>query len=481
MQKMTSEMRVLIVDDDKKICDLIKEEIGVPGRTIFCAHELEEGLRIAQNGAVDLVFLDIRMPDGNGLEYLRKFREAPGGPEVIIMTGSSEADSAETALNNGAWDYIQKPAPLSAFTLATARALEYRSARMSVAAPVVLKREKIIGESREIVSCLEMVARSAASDSAVLITGETGTGKELLAHAIHENSRRSGGKFVIVDCSALPENLIESTLFGHEKGSFTGADRAREGLFLNANGGTLFLDEIGELPPSVQRTFLRVLQERRFRPIGGKAEVCSDFRLIAATNRDLREMTKSGQFRSDLLFRITSLWIHLPPLRERKEDIKDITLYCLRNLAERYGTEVKGLSPEFFECLLSFDWPGNVRQLINTIDRAYVMAGREPVLFPQHLPVELRLDLLRKSLVERDESVSSGVDLYPNLLEFRKKMDSDYLAGLMRKTGGDIDAACSISGLSRSHLYALLKSHKLTNIGNRKSEIPDAPSELSDE
>ena len=306
---------------------------------------------------------------------------------------------------------------------------------------------------------------SAGSDANVLISGETGTGKELFAWAIHNNSRRAGKRFVVVDCAALPETLVESILFGYERGAFTGADKAQSGLIKRADGGTLFLDEVGEMPLSVQKSFLRVLQEHKFRQVGGGPEILSDFRLIAATNRDLNSMVQQHRFRKDLLFRLRAFSMELPRLRDRTDDIREIAAHHVSKLSETYGFAKKSFSPDFFEVLHRYDWPGNVRELVNALERAVSAASHEPVLFPKHLPVYIRVHLVRASLEQgQDNTVPSSFFArpLPGLMEVREtsmaEVEQRYLRELMTLTS-DMQEASAISGLSRSRLYALLKKH----------------------
>jgi two-component system NtrC family response regulator len=463
---------LLIIDDDEMMCDMLSTMVRQMGHEVTCANTLQDGLQESSSGDFDVVFLDVRMPDGSGLDVLPRIREAPSCPEVIIVTGFGDPDGAELAIKNGAWDYIEKPSSIKAMTLPLVRALEYRQEKQARKPPIALNREGIVGNSPQMKACIDLVAQAVNSDATVLITGETGTGKELFAYAIHNNSHRANKNFVVVDCAALPENLVESMLFGHERGAFTGADRAQDGLIKQAHGGTLFLDEVGELPLSTQSSFLRVLQERRFRPIGGKQEIGSDFRLVAATNRDLEAMVKNGQFRKELLFRLRSFTIELPPLREHPEDIKELTLHYAAKICERYGTDTKGFSPEFFEALDSYDWPGNVRELVNTMERAIAAARQDPILFPKHLPTHIRIDVARTSLRKEAPVVLSqmgGADplrTLPTLRDFRENAISEaeqqYLYDLMSFTGGDIKDACTISGLSRPRLYALLKKYHIS-------------------
>ncbi|MBN1103639.1 MAG: sigma-54-dependent Fis family transcriptional regulator [Deltaproteobacteria bacterium] len=467
---------ILIIDDDKGFCYTLTQVFKPLAHAVTCVHTLGDGLRETMSGAFDIVFLDVMLPDGNGIDMLPKIHAAPSRPEVIIVTSRGDPDGAELAVRNGAWDYIQKPCSIKEMMLPLLRATQYREQKMAKTSPAALKREDIIGNSLQMKACVDLLAQAAGSEAAVLIAGETGTGKESFALAIHNNSRRADRAFVVVDCAALPESLVESILFGHEKGAFTGADRNREGLIKQADGGTLFLDEVGELPLSVQKTFLRALQERRFRPLGGKREVESDFRLITATNRDLDEMEKGGRFRNDLLFRLRSFMIELPPLRERAGDIRELAMFQTGRLCERYRAGIKGFSPEFLEALMAYEWPGNVRELFQALERALAAAQHDPVLYPKHLPTRIRVKLARESLsvdfpakgsVDGNAANSGGL---PSLKTFRETLvargEREYLAELMSRTQGDIREACRVSGLGQARLYGLLKKHGISRRGN---------------
>jgi two-component system, NtrC family, response regulator len=462
---------ILIIDDDEVFCEMLSRAVGRIGHKVQCVHELEAGFRMATSNTFDVVYLDVHLPDGNGLEMLPKIQEAKSKPEVIIITGAGDPDGAALAIESGAWDYIAKPASLEAMRLPLVRALDYRKQKQSTKKLVAVDHKNIIGEAPCMRQCYDLLAQAAGSDTNVLITGETGTGKELFAVAIHENSSRSKGNFVVVDCAALPDSLIESLLLGHRKGAFTGADANRSGLIAQADGGTLFLDEVGELPFSLQKAFLRVLQERRFRPIGGVNEINSDFRLVAATNRPLEEMVKSGEFRQDLLFRLRSFTIDLPPLRDRKEDITAIAMNHVSTLCSRYNVVTKGFSPEFFDALASWDWPGNVRELIQTVEGIFAVAGNDEILFPKHLPTQLRIQLTRAAL-SVDKATEKSVALpstttqsFQTLRETREsaiaQAEQRYLEDLMAFTHGDIKEVCRISGLARSQLYSLLKKYDI--------------------
>lgn len=457
----------MVVDDDLMLCEMLVEQLVRIGHVARGVSTLSDGLnQVAKNG-YDIVFLDVQMPDGNGLEYLPRFKAAPSSPEVIIMTGKGDSDGAEKAITSGAWGYIGKPHVVRDLLLHLTRALQYREeTRRVMKIPVALKRENIIGSSAEISTCLDQVAKAAASEVSVFVTGETGTGKELFAEAIHENSMRAQSNFVIVDCAALPENLIESTLFGYSKGAFTGADNSRDGLVKHADGGTLFLDEVGELPLTMQKTFLRVLQERRYRPVGSSQEKYSDFRLVAATNRNLEEEVRAGTFRSDLLFRLQAFSIKLPPLKERIGDIRELTTFYIEKLCQRYGQETKGIAPDFIEALFAYDWPGNIRELFQVLEQVLANAIQNPTLFSNHLPKHFRI-LQAQAGIKTAQPVSSSSgdapvgDTFPSWRENKECLEKNYVQELMLRSEGSIKDACRVSKLSRTRLYQLLHKYEL--------------------
>lgn len=463
---------VLVIDDDPSLCQLLERIVRRMGHEVLTAPDIAQGMTAVRAGTFDVVFLDVRLPDGNGLEHIPAIRRAQGRPEVIIMTGLGDPDGAELAIKNGAWDYIEKPSSLDQMMLPLIRALDFRKEREATQHPKVLLREDIVGESTAMRQCLSHMAQCAASDANVLITGETGTGKELFARGIHQNSRRESRSFVVVDCAALPETLVESLLFGHVKGSFTGADKRQRGLIEQADNGTLFLDEVGELPLSLQKSFLRVIQERSFRPIGADQEVGSDFRLIAATNRDLEELAREGRFREDLFFRLRSSHLDLPPLREHREDIQDLLSFHLARICERYNIRSKGYSPDLLDALMAYQWPGNARELVNVLERSVAAAQDDPILFPYHLPTYLRVQLARASVGHGQESAPEAAmapEGFPRELGTLKdvrgaavaRIERQYLMDLMAVTGGDIKKACQLSDLSRGRLYALMKKYDI--------------------
>ncbi len=463
---------VLIVDDEPEISEALSEIVSNLGHFAHYAGSIEEAILETQNAPYDVVFLDINMPDGSGLDALPAIRSSPSKPEVIIITGFDDPNSAETAVKSGAWDYLKKPISPKRALLSIKRVLQYRE--QAGASPSInisdLDLHGIIGKSQGMQRCYEQLAMAAQSDANVLIIGETGTGKELFARAIHKNSSRKNKPFIVVDCGSIAPSLAESELFGHVKGSFTGADKSKAGLIRLAHTGTLFLDEVGELPLSIQKTFLRVLQEHRFRPVGSEKELESRFRVVAATNKDLEAACEKNTFRPELLFRLKGIVITLPPLRKRGDDIRLIAENYLKRLARRYDTKAKDISQEVWEILMAYNWPGNIRELINTLDRAFVAAHNLPVILPVHLPENIRIWALRNKVVAnntpqgiyRFASPGQEESILP-FRQYREKIlshaEKEYLVRLMAHSGGNIQDACRISGLGRTRLYNLLKKH----------------------
>ncbi len=469
-------IQVLIVDGERSSCAMLAESALRLGHEVSVGHTFSECLEKLKSSPPDVVFIDAELPDGNALDALNRVHEAPSSPTVVVMTTHGTPESAERAIRNGAWDYIPKPVSMKEMTLRLSRAVQYRREHHNNGARGI-KRGGIVGNSHAMRGSMEMVKQAADSDLNVLITGETGTGKELFALSIHNNSRRAHENFVVVDCTALPGTLVESILFGYSKGAFTGADRAQDGLIRQAHKGTLFLDEMGELPLPLQKTFLRVLQEHRFRPVGSQKEVESNFRLISATNKNLEQMVEEGKFRGDLLYRLGAMTINLPPLRQHPEDIKDMVAFYVDKVCHRFGVAGKRVSEEFLKYLTKYDWPGNVRELFHVLEHACAAALHEETLFPVHLPRELRINITR-SLFEGngngngqfhdDKDNRKGPEAaaqFLSLKTFRQSAYSDleemYLRNLLTSSSGSIKEACMLSKLSRTRLYGLLKKYNI--------------------
>jgi DNA-binding NtrC family response regulator len=370
--------RILVIDDDLGVGECIQCMLRIAGYESVFVTTAAAGLERAQNEAFDLVVSDLRLPDRSGIDVIRALREASEDTPVILMTSYSSIESAIEALRTGATDYIIKPFNNDDFLYSVERALDEQRMRKENA---MLKRSlkrvyssrRIIGESEGILRVLDMIRRVAASDANVLIEGESGTGKELVAQAIHYASPRADGPFVPINCGAIPADLLESELFGHAKGAYTGAVAAADGLIREASGGTLFLDEISELALNLQVKLLRVLQERQVRPLGSKHTYATDARFLAASNRDLKQAMEQGLFRADLYYRLNVITIHVPPLRERGRDVEILAQHFIEEHSRRLGKRITGMSSAMRDFLYSYHWPGNVRELENLIERSVIL------------------------------------------------------------------------------------------------------------
>lgn len=470
---------VLIIEDNKELSQLISENVRQMGLKSLCAADLAEASLFLGQNAVDLVLLDVKLPDGNGISFIPKIKVCPSNPEIIILTGFGHKEDAVAALNQGAWDYLTKPVQMSQLCDSIKNVFLYKRQYGAEAENVQNVFSKIVGCSYAISQLNAKILKAAESEANVHIFGETGTGKELIAHTIHEYSARADKAFVIVDCSTLTETLGYSTLFGHTQGAYTGASVARDGLIKLAHKGTLFLDEVGELNLEMQKIFLRVLEEKTFIPLGEKYTQYSDFRLISATNKDLASMVKAGTFREDLYYRLCGVQLEIPPLRQRKEDLPLLINERFNQLVKKGGA-LKRVSSETMKIFNAYDWPGNVRELFYVLEMACLMANMFPVILPQHLPKQLRVDtllfaktmqnnaVLDKELLEEKIKSNDTNSLllpdekgfFPTLKEVKERelleIEKKYLLELMNLVGNDMAEACEISGLSKSRLYFIL-------------------------
>ena len=376
--------KILIIDDEKNIREGLAAALEMDGYNTAVAENGEKGLEYVNKGDIDLVITDLRMPGISGEEVLQKITaEIPGLP-VIVLTGHGSIDSAVSAMHSGAYDFLTKPLNLEHLSLVVKRALKNRELQIQnkqLQEEIIKTKpfESIIGKSAEMQKIFQMIQKVAGSKASVLITGESGVGKELVAHAIHNLSPRRENPLVIVNCSALSESLLESELFGHEKGAFTGAMARKRGRFELANGGTIFLDEIGEINQNIQVKILRVLQDKRFERVGGEETLEVDVRVIAATNKDLEEEIKKGNFREDLFYRLNVVHIHVPPLRERKDDIPLLINTFMQEFAKENGKEIKNIDNHARAALYKYSWPGNIRQLKNCMESAVVMCSSDTI------------------------------------------------------------------------------------------------------
>ena len=457
-------MRVLIVDDEADHRDYLAEIISGWHYEIGQAGNGEEALQLFNETSFDIVLSDLMMPKMDGFELLRRLRAQGTLPPTILMTAFGSLEKALHTIHelDGFW-FLEKPIDLTALELLLKRAgahrrlaIENEELRRQLSFTGVLGN--LVGQTAAMQEIFALIRQVAPTSAAVLITGESGTGKELVARALHSNSKRSSGPFVAINCAALPESLIESEIFGHEKGAFTGAVERRAGAMEAAQGGTLFLDELGEMPLPMQAKLLRVLEDLRFRRLGGKQEIQADARIIAATNRDPLKSIKDGSLREDLYYRLNVFQIHLPPLRERKEDIPQIVEAMIQSMNEKHGTKVQNASPAFFEALSGSNWEGNVRELRNVVERAVIIAG-EGALEPKHAPYGIkRADAaVRVERASTESSSGVGVDVGMTIDEAERLLIEATLA----HAGNNKTRAALILGISTKTLHVKLRQYRL--------------------
>jgi len=468
MAGATDAARVLVVEDDRVARQLAVEVLRLDGHDTREAGSAEEALSVLEGGdPFDLVLSDVRMGELDGMGLLAELQQRWPELPVILLTAFGDVDGAMAATQAGAWDYLAKPFDIGALRASVGRALERsRLARERAGAPAEVvppPSSGIIGRSAAMLEVYKLVARVARSTAPVLVLGESGTGKELVARSLHQQSGRAAGPFVALSCAALPESLLESELFGHERGAFTGADRQRRGLFEQASGGTLFLDEIGEVSARMQAQLLRVLQEGELRRVGGGEPVKVDVRVVAATHRDLAAEVKTGRFREDLLFRLRVVTLALPPLRERREDIPALASYFLSRAAEREGRPPPALGAEAMRRLQAHDWPGNVRELRNAVERALAVAAREVVL-PSDLPDELASlpDVAEASTAASHDPLAWD---RPTL----EVLERRYVQRVLRECAGNKSRAAEVLGIDRRTLYRLLDREREEDLSEADS------------
>ncbi|MBN2339900.1 MAG: sigma-54-dependent Fis family transcriptional regulator [Deltaproteobacteria bacterium] len=438
---------------------------------------MEEARQKIETTRFDAIVLDAELAHDAASEYITAFHSSRYLPEILVIQDSPKAEEASTCVQAGAWGVVRYSSSAKKIQRILRQIFQYQTERQRRFPRQELNHPNIIGSSPALKRCFHKMAVAAQGDLNVLITGETGTGKELIASTIHDNSPRRHKPFVVVDCTALPENLVENMLFGHEKGAYTGADDNREGLLREVHGGTLFLDEIGELPLEIQTKFLRILQQKTFRPIGSKTERQSDFRLVAATNQNLEHLVQKKQFREDLLFRLKSMTIVAPPLRDRVDDIEPLTVFHVQKLCAHYNLPSKHFSSDFFDFLSTYDWPGNVRELNQAMERAVLNSNHNPMIYPRDLPDDIRAKIIHASTGTSDsifppryntESVFGflSAESLPPLCDVRtegvRQIECSYFRELLRRHHTDIQKAIQTSGLSRSRFYTLLKKHRLS-------------------
>ncbi len=446
--------RILLVDDDRSMCETLAIVLGKRGFECRWTVSPVEALDIVRTADVDAILTDLNMREMNGLELCERIVEARPELPVIVITAFGSLETAVAAIRVGAYDFITKPPEIDALEVALARAVQHRRLQQEVkqlrqAVAESVSFGNLIGTSASMRAAYDLLHRIADSDASVLITGESGTGKEVAARALHDCGRRRRGPFVAINCSAVPEALLESELFGHVRGAFTDARAARTGLCVQANGGTLLLDEIGDMPLALQPKLLRALQERTVRPVGGDDEVPFDVRVVATTNRDLRSLVDEGRFREDLFFRVNVIHVEMPPLRARGGDVLLLAQRFLDGQAARAGKRVASLSPAAAEKLLAYSWPGNVRELQNCIERAIALTRYEQITVDD-LPETIRAYARSHVLIASDD---------PTELVPLGEVERRYTLRVMEAVGGNKTLAARILGITRKTLYRKLEEY----------------------
>jgi len=454
---------ILIVDDDEVMCHTLSDVLKKMSYEVTSVQRGEDALHYVREGIFDLILLDIILPDMNGLDVLEKIGEIDSDPFVVMMTAYADVQSAVTAMKAGAYDYINKPFEIEELRLTIKKALETKELK----GEVLRLRSKHKDETRDGEICgvspqmdvvrelISLVGKTPRTP--VLVQGESGTGKELVANAIHDQSRRQQKPLIKINCSAIPESLLESELFGHEKGAFTDAKESKQGLIELAQGGTVFLDEISEMKPSLQPKLLRFLETYTLRRVGGKRDIKVDVRVVASTNKDLAQLVEKGEFRKDLYYRIKVMVIELPPLSDRKEDIPILTEYFITQLGKEMGKEIKGVNSQALDLLLAYSWPGNIRELKNVMERATILAKGDCII-PEDLPLELRKNIRGLSIAVSGENWTGKDSLLPLV-----DVERNYILKVLHERGGNKSETARILGVSRSTLREKLNRYRMSS------------------
>jgi DNA-binding NtrC family response regulator len=452
---------ILIVEDEAKMRRLLELNLGEDGFSTLSAGDAESGLKIVRENTVDLVVTDLKLPGMNGLEFLQTIKRQNAALPVVVMTAFGTVETAVEAMKAGASDYVLKPFSLSEMRMVIRKELDVHNLReenrsLREALGKRYAHPNVVARSPKMQEVLATVDRVGPTNSTVLLGGESGVGKDLIARAIHEKSRRAGGPFIKINSTAIPENLLESELFGYEKGAFTGANASKPGKFELADKGTLFLDEIGDVPPVTQVKLLRVLQEREFERLGGTRTVKVDVRLIAATNRDLREALEQGTFREDLYYRLNVVPIDIAPLRQRKEDIPELVNLFISRFAGDSGKPVESITPEAMQILVNYHWPGNVRELQNIIERACALAKG----------VVLKVDDIHLD-VRPTRAVNGTANFLPDGMTL-EQWEDEMIRESLRRANGNKSQAARLLGLSRNALRYRLSKIGITDEGEKE-------------
>ena len=439
-------IRILAVDDEEPFRRLLKKELSRKGFHIDVASDGETALKQLKDNVYDVVLLDIIMPGIDGISLLKQLSSDSPAPAVIVLTGKATVETAVEAMKNGAYDYLTKPYKLDELVIIIGRAYEYRSLRiknMQLQQELIRKEspEGFVVRSRQLKGILSLIRKIAPTDSPVFVQGESGTGKELIANTVWHYSKRKEHPFIALNCATLPENLMESELFGHEKGAFTNAYQTKYGIVEVADKGTLFLDEIGEMPLALQAKLLRFLDSGEFRRIGGNKNLMVDVRIIAATNREMTEIIKAGNFRNDLYFRLNVISITIPPLRERRDDIPELAEYFLVKYRQKLSKSISGFEPEALDVLGGYHWPGNVRELENVVERAVIICDAD----------RIRAEDLSIAAAPADGRGTASASL--------EEIEKEHILKILGETGGNQSLASQLLGIDRKTLYLKLKKY----------------------
>ena len=465
---------LLVVDDDQNLIELIALKLKAEGYEVTTASTGQEAVQAAKGAIFDLCIVDLRLADQDGISVMRELHSINPGMRVIILTGYGTVESAVQAMQEGAYSYLSKPFNTQELLLQISRALENRRLNSEIQRLKGLLEQaydfpNIVAKSAKMRSVLDIVSRIADTESTIYLQGESGTGKELIAKAIYLASSRRDKPFVAVNCAALPEPLLESELFGHEKGSFTGADRSTRGLLSQANNGTFFLDEIGDMPLSIQAKLLCALQDKQFYPVGSEKPVAVNVRIIVATNKNLEEEVAKGNFRLDLFYRLHVIPIHLPPLRDRKEDIPLLADRFLKQISQQMKKKIKGITPEAMRKLMLYDWPGNVRELENTLEYAVAMTRHDMLTEDAILHTKGTMANSRtEDLVTFGNGTKGPVKSYKSA---KYEFEKGYLVHLLKLCGGKASEAAKLAGKSRTDFYELLRKHEIKIDDFRRNEL----------
>ncbi len=460
---MKQHFNALIVDDEpelrKSVISVLMNSMPEFTFKVDEASDGKEAFEKFKQGDWDIVLMDVRMPNMDGLEALKAIKEEDPRTFVVLMTAHSNLKDAVTAIKEGAYDYLEKPVQPQKLIEIVNRSIEAREMISSIAVSNPIFDDDVesefVGSSQKMKEVFNLIYRLCKVDTTVLIRGENGTGKELVARAIHYNSPRKTGSMVAINCGAIPENLMESELFGHEKGSFTGAHERKIGKFQLANNGTIFLDEIGELRPDMQVKLLRVLQERKFVPVGGNREVKTDARIIAATNRNLEKMIEEGTFREDLFYRLNVMPIFLPPLRDRLDDLEHLVSFFIKKFSKVHGRSLTGISEEALKAMKNYRWPGNIRELENIVERAYIVENGD------RISVHALPDQIKTAKGQVDLPLNKGYSGPLDFEAFKEQAEKDFIISALKATGGKINKTVAEANIPKNTLLRKIRKYNI--------------------